>query len=82
MILNYTHTKLNGYSANTLQMNITINHVILAAKKIIYRNRHTGGTLVLAQVRHNTHDQVITDNVLPILSLNTNKTSIKAETLF
>ena len=40
-------------------MNITINTVILAAQEVIYRNRHIGGTLELAQVRHKLYNQMI-----------------------
>ena len=45
--------KLSDVNDNfgTLPMNITLNTVSLAAQEMFYRNRHKGGTLVIAQLR-------------------------------
>ena len=50
-------------------MSITINTVVSGAQKIIYRNRQTGDTLAIAQVRRKLDNEIIKEHLPAKLSL-------------
>ena len=59
------HFKLSDEDkiSGTLPMNINIDTVISAPHEIIYRNRQTGDTLAIAQVRCKLYDQIIKEHL-------------------
>ena len=46
----------------SIPMNITIHNAILAAQEITFRNRQSGGTLALAQMRYKLYSQMIIES--------------------